>query len=76
MNSRTSLYVSGIYYMISSIFFSNYGQFVGNSGLKRFYICQECVQWVKQEQSYQGSLYNMCWRIHEVVAEAIYMLHL
>ena len=46
MNSRTSFYISGIF-MISCIFLVTVKNFLVTVGLKRFYITQECVQWVE-----------------------------
>ena len=72
MNStKMSLYISGIF-MLSCIFFSNCGKFVTNSGFEEIvYQARMCSVGGIKPVLLSGKSYNMCWRIHEVVAEAI-----
>ena len=70
MNSRTSFHILGIL-MLPCNFFSKSGKFVTNSGFEEIvYQVRMCsVGRIKPVLS--GKSYNMCWIIHEVVAEAI-----
>ena len=43
-------------FMLSWIFLVTVKNLLLTVSLKRLYIKQECVQWVEQNQSYQGSL--------------------
>ena len=52
-------------------FFSNCGKFVTNSGFKEI-VCQaRTCSGGGMKPVLSGKSYNMCWKIHKVVAEAI-----
>ena len=72
MNSKTSLYISGIF-ILPCIFLVTVENLLLTVGLKRLYNRQELYQCSVGgiKPILPGKSYNMCWRIHEVVAEAV-----